>query len=305
MHRSIVLGGICIGISLIFNLFYKNIKSLNINVVDEGSRGIDIILSPDTMSLAVGEETSIDISVDTHGNSILAGIIDLNYDPSKISVLSTTKGSFFENELKNPSVGNGLVTLVYGVPTDAVSGKAGYGQIAIMKIRALSAGESKITFTDNFKLLPDSDVEEDIRVSINEINIIASAQVSDSASPSPTPTPSPLASPSPTSLSPDPSPSTTPTPIPTPSNLTTPPPVRKSSTPKSTSTPKPLVNTPAVVTPESIREFLPTNTPFDKSFSTDQPVKSLGVTTQTTTLSTPKPGLLRGLLIYIKKTLEF
>lgn len=246
---TIVLIVLSLFLSILGKYFFIIRKSTVINQIQSNSKSIDLFLSPDDLSLAVGNDQILELTLNTNSNPVLGSVIELEYDPSIVSISAITQGNFFPDSILDSKIQGSRISFGYGLPYSAVDGKIGEGTIVTFKVHAVKVGSTELNFTDNTEIIPSDKIQSDVATIINStlITVVEKEkipEVSPSLEPSSTKTPSP-------SLVP------TPTPIPTPK------PTKKPvmATPK----PEPSVLVVPSPTPAA-RVYKPlTGTPFDQT----------------------------------------
>ena len=107
-----------------------------------------LYLSPASKSLAPGDILDVDVLINTQGKSINALDAQLNFQPSKLQVISPSIGdSVIQIWTSGPTFDNakGTVTFQGGIPNPGLNTRS--GRIAKVRFRALSAGKANVTFS--------------------------------------------------------------------------------------------------------------------------------------------------------------
>ena len=146
-------------ISILFSLC-----SVNIALAGNAS----LYLSPAAGSFFVGSTFDVSVFVNTGGENINAIEVNLKFDPTKLQVASPTAGkSFIEVWVAQPTFSNtkGTMSFIGGVPSPGINTSAGL--VSTVTFRAISPGETQITFLDSSKVLKNDPQGVNILTSMN------------------------------------------------------------------------------------------------------------------------------------------
>ncbi|MFT5036564.1 MAG: hypothetical protein ACI9VM_000126 [Candidatus Azotimanducaceae bacterium] len=111
-------------------------------------------VSPQTGVYTVGGIFTTNIRINTQGKPINAAEATVSFDPRKVSVISLAKGSIFNLWTVDPIYSNaaGSITFGGGSPS-GYTGSA--GSVVSVTFRALTAGDTKVSFTSGSILAAD------------------------------------------------------------------------------------------------------------------------------------------------------
>lgn len=127
-----------------------------------------LYFSPAGGSFFVGSTFDVSVFVNTGGENINAVEVNLKFDPIKIQVASPTAGkSFIEVWVSQPTFSNtkGTLSFIGGVPSPGINTSAGL--VSTVTFRAISPGETQITFLDSSKVLKNDPQGVNILTSMN------------------------------------------------------------------------------------------------------------------------------------------
>ncbi|MBU2592293.1 MAG: cohesin domain-containing protein [Patescibacteria group bacterium] len=206
---------------ILFFLSFFIASSFGVNAVSAGPR---LYLEPSSGNFSSSGSFEVEIKIDSGQEEIMATDTLLNFDSTKLEIVSVADGGFFE-EMQH-TINSGLLT-IYAYPKQALQTKTGVGVLAKVTFRAVSSG----TATASFLCQTGSDSDSNIWTAQGNDVIDCASNGSGSYTLGDSPG-TPTSTPVPTSTS---------TPVPTvaPGGSTATP----TSTPVSTSTPTPT-NTP-------------------------------------------------------------
>lgn len=116
--------------------------------VTVSSGSVSLAFTPATAPLTPNSEATIPLTFNS-GVEHLSGIqVELTYDSSFVTPLSFTPSSTFPTTLQAVQIGNGKITFAYGVGASS-GGTVGSGNVGSLKLKALKAGTTTLTFTQN------------------------------------------------------------------------------------------------------------------------------------------------------------
>ena len=104
-------------------------------------------LLPSTNTVEIGQEKNIAISVNTNTKLVTSVHLDMTYNKNAIEIVRFTKGPKFQNALQEPSTDNGKITAILTTPITAPFN--GTANVAIIRIKVKTAGDSMIRFTND------------------------------------------------------------------------------------------------------------------------------------------------------------
>jgi len=123
--------------------------------------------SSDTDSFKVGEQQSVELRIDTMGQSIVVIEAYLTYDSAAMEVTGIEgRGSVLPLEVLSEQqalAAPGTVRIVRGIPRDAGSGKTGFqgeGAVVVLNIKPFKAGQANLTVDAQKSKYVPSDAEE-------------------------------------------------------------------------------------------------------------------------------------------------
>lgn len=259
----ITLAILCLGISLVGKILWNSRRNYPINMISSGQPTIDLFIEPENMDLELGSDQLIEIGIKTNGNPILGSLLELSYDPTRLSISNIEKSDFFPNSLSESRINAGKIAISYGLDFNASAGKTGSGTIATFKVKTLSAGETSIEFTKNSQVIPSDEVPDNLVTTVNSVKLV----VKDKSE-----------SPNQSAMTP----STAPSPIIKASPVATKRPIASK-----TSMPSPTqfsILTQTVPSPRAYQES--TGTPFDQSIEQYQNQKNIPINPETHALTT-------------------
>lgn len=177
--------------------------------------------SPPSKSVKEGESFSASVTINTSKNIVSQADIQINYSPQLVEVEGITPGNFLPQVLRSGKTDNILGRASISLSSLPTQPKQGSGTLAVLTMRAVSAGTATVVFSPETKVLAVGEGDKDVLASKGS----ASFSIVAAAVPSPSPTVPPVSpSPSP-AVSPSPKPTATPagaiaTPIASPSPTT-------------------------------------------------------------------------------------
>jgi len=132
---------------------------------------------PQTGTFTEGSTFDVSVFLNTGGNDVNVVGVDLKFDPKKLRVVTPAKGVSAVGEwIFPPSFSNqeGTITLQGGFLGKGIN--TSQGLIAVMVFRAISSGETAVSFLDSSQVLAGSEKGTDILNSVNKgtYNIIPS-----------------------------------------------------------------------------------------------------------------------------------
>ena len=101
--------------------------------------------SPTLTNLTVGKEYTLSLNIHSGASHVSAAMLQLLYDPTKLTVSNFAKTSYLGIYLSNPSIATDSVTTSLGASPDS-GGQVGDGTIATMTIKPLVVGQQLIAF---------------------------------------------------------------------------------------------------------------------------------------------------------------
>lgn len=120
--------------------------------------GTALYFRPDNISVAAGQEFTLDILVDPFGHMVSVAEIYLSFNPSEVKLLEVKSNNIFPQELQAPKIDNtlGNCSIVQAKAFDNVAKTEEV--VATLKFQALTDNaDSKISFTEK-SIVAGSDV---------------------------------------------------------------------------------------------------------------------------------------------------
>lgn len=112
-----------------------------------------IALTPATKTVAKGDTFSLEVTINTGENKVVAAELHILYDPTKLEATSITNGPLAPNVLRSGKVQSGQASITVGA-TNKASPISGTGTIAVIRFKAKAGTPTPITVrfsdTDTF-----------------------------------------------------------------------------------------------------------------------------------------------------------
>jgi len=118
--------------------------------------GASLYFSPNSGTFFIGSTFDVSIFVNTGDNNINVVQVDLKFDPKKLQIASPTAGkSFIDVWVSQPTYSNteGTASFKGGIPSPGINISSGL--FSTITFRAISPGETKISFLDSSRVLLD------------------------------------------------------------------------------------------------------------------------------------------------------
>lgn len=184
----------------------------------------NLSFSPSTLTKKIGDVFTLDITINTASNQIVAAEIHVTYDPTKLEAETITNGPLFPNILAAGTIQSGEATITVGA-LSTTSPVTGTGTVAVVRFKALATTASPISVRFSPATFVGGLGEGANNVLINSspatISITSSNQQPGNPTSTPVPTLRPSGTISPTPNNPTPTSNPlTPTPTTTPGTLT-------------------------------------------------------------------------------------
>lgn len=100
-----------------------------------------LTVMPATSAKKVGDTFSIEITIDTGENQVVAAELHLSYDPTKLEAQTITNGPLFPNILASGTIGAGETSVTVGAQ-DAKQPVKGIGAVAVVRFKAIAKTDS-------------------------------------------------------------------------------------------------------------------------------------------------------------------
>ncbi len=101
-------------------------------------------LTPSSINKKVGDVFSVEATIDTGPNQVVAAEIHLVFDPTKLEAQTITNGSLFPNILASGIVDRGTASITVGA-ANAVKPVTGAGATAVVKFKALDKTDAPVS----------------------------------------------------------------------------------------------------------------------------------------------------------------
>jgi hypothetical protein len=106
--------------------------------------GPALTLQPSRTSVAVGEQFTVTVSMDTRGHQVTAAEVRLGYPSARLQAVSVQPGGFLPSVLAAGAVAPGTASITVGSGT---APRQGIGSVATVTFRAVSPGAAQIVFS--------------------------------------------------------------------------------------------------------------------------------------------------------------
>ncbi|MFH1401566.1 MAG: cohesin domain-containing protein [Parcubacteria group bacterium] len=130
--------------------------------------GASFYLSPNAGTFYVGNTFDVSVFVNTGDNNVNAVQAVLKFDPKKLQIASPTAGkSFISVWIAQPSYSNieGTASFQGGIPSPGINTSSGL--VSTITFRAISPGETTISFSDSSQILLDDGKGTNILTSVS------------------------------------------------------------------------------------------------------------------------------------------
>lgn len=109
-----------------------------------------LALSPTNLSKKVGEVFSLEVTIDTGDNQVVAVELHLVFDPTKLEVQTITNGPLFPNVLASGVVEQGIASIAVGTSSATVPAK-GSGIAAVVRFKTIekTTAPTSVRFATN------------------------------------------------------------------------------------------------------------------------------------------------------------
>ncbi len=101
-------------------------------------------LTPSSINKKVGDVFSVEVTIDTGPNQVVAAELHLVFDPTKLEAQTITNGSLFPNILASGIVDRGTASITVGAAS-ATKPVTGTGATAVVKFKALDKTDAPIS----------------------------------------------------------------------------------------------------------------------------------------------------------------
>lgn len=139
----LLISGIFLGVYLALQPQLFNKKA------SEGSL-VDLQFVPDSLQIQTGNTYEAKINIMPKGQRVTAVQLDLEYDPTVMTILEVKNGGFSPITLRSQDRLDGTFSLIYGSTIESKSDKD--GTVANIKFRVLSSKDSKLSVKGNSQI---------------------------------------------------------------------------------------------------------------------------------------------------------
>lgn len=153
----------------------------------------DVGFAPTSVTVARGDQVSLDMIINTGTNEVTSADVFVNYDPAILTGVSFVKGTFFPDELRSGSFAAGVarITLVSGYTQ-----KTGSGQLARLTFLAQQTGSSTLVVSSQ-SVITAVGTDENMLRDRGTATLAVTSQGGLTPTPNPTPNATPGATPAP------------------------------------------------------------------------------------------------------------
>jgi hypothetical protein len=103
-----------------------------------------LAFSPATVNKKVGETFSLEVTIDTGANQVVAAELHIVYDPEKLEALTITNGSLLPNILTSGQIERGAASITVGA-TSATKPISVAGAIAVVRFKTLEKTDAPVS----------------------------------------------------------------------------------------------------------------------------------------------------------------
>lgn len=125
-------------LTLLFFSFFGGVLAVE-------AKAARLYLTPADGTYSIGDEFDLELGIDTGGEESMAADALLNFDSTKLEVVSVVKGSFFPGSDYNIDNDNGRLT-IYSFSEQALQTNSGTGVLANITFKALTEGSAAVSF---------------------------------------------------------------------------------------------------------------------------------------------------------------
>lgn len=105
-----------------------------------------LAFTPASITKNVGSEFSIEVTINTGANQVIAAELHVGFDPEKLEALAITNGALFPNVLTSGRVEEDTVSITVGAPSSAQP-VSGQGTAAVIRFKALAPTTTPVLVT--------------------------------------------------------------------------------------------------------------------------------------------------------------
>jgi len=126
-------------------------QPLDINeIVATGTSSLEA--SPAPANIVIGQELTLDINVHSGTDKVTSVKLAMSYDDTKLAIESLLGTDYLPVATVAAEISGNQVTATYSV-IEGAEGKADWGTVAKLKLKALALGTQTITFTNDSNIL--------------------------------------------------------------------------------------------------------------------------------------------------------
>lgn len=115
--------------------------SRNQDIRKRAAPATTLAVTPATLTKKVGDTFSMEITIDTGENQVVAAELHVTFDPTKLEAQSITAGTLFSNILASGTVESGAASITVGA-ANAKEPVKGRGVVAVIRFRAQAKTDS-------------------------------------------------------------------------------------------------------------------------------------------------------------------
>jgi hypothetical protein len=213
MNKKVVFAIISLLVIVIGAAAAVFLASQNQDIRKSAAPATSLALVPSTSSPKVNSQFNVSLNIDTSTNNVIAAELYINYDPTKLELLTVDRGAFFTgNQQIGPTIDNTLGKLSYTLLlSPGATPVQGRGTVALLTFRAKAQGAAIVSIATNTIIGALGENAQNVLLNPQPLTItIASAAAA--ANPTVTPTASPAALGGGANTTPSPTPKTSATP---------------------------------------------------------------------------------------------
>ena len=136
IFRFRYLIGIALTLTIVAGFGYSSYQPAVIPRIAEVSHStgtVNLALSPATINIDPNTSQDIIVTINSDNNHTTAVAVELEYDPTTLTVNSITQGDFLSNSLSSAKIEGGKVKFTYAAPPDS-GGTEGSGTLATISV---------------------------------------------------------------------------------------------------------------------------------------------------------------------------
>lgn len=155
------------------------------------SGSVILSLDPASLHLTPNSTTTVTLNYNSPTDPLSAVQVELSYDPALLLPSDIIVDPAFPTSIIAPTIDNGKINFVVGIPLQGSTGLIGSGKVASFTLKALGVGTSSLAFTTN-SIATTINQNQNMLKTINNIvvDIANTTNPTSSISPSSTPSPS-------------------------------------------------------------------------------------------------------------------